>query len=150
MEEEQQGAERAGYKEYLLKNLSGQLVAEFGDGYSKRQLELFRQLYLTFPIANAVRSQLTWTHYKLLVRIADHDKREFFIPEAIKNAWSVRQMERQINSLLYATADGAVHSVIRIFRTTAADRKTCNTQFYNLDTEKSRKQQLSGISGWFN
>lgn len=99
--EEQQGAERAGYKEYLLKNLSEQLVAEFGEGFSKRQLELFRQLYLTFPIANALSSQLTWTHYKLLVRLDDPEKRQFYIAEAIKNAWSVRQLERQINSLLY-------------------------------------------------
>ena len=101
VEEEQNGASRAGYKAYLLKNLSEQLVAEFGQGYSRRQLELFRQLYLTFPIANALSSQLTWTHYKLLVRLDDPVKREFYMAEAMKNAWSVRQMERQINSLLY-------------------------------------------------
>lgn len=101
VEEEQQGAERAGYKEYLLKNLSAQLVSEFGSGFSRRQLELCRQLYLTFPIANALSSQLTWTHYKALVRLDDPDKRRFYIAEAVKNAWSVRQMERQINSLLY-------------------------------------------------
>lgn len=101
VDEEQQGNERAGYKEYLLKNLSKHLVSEFGEGFSKRQLELFRQLYLTFPIANALSSQLTWTHYKFLMRLEDSDKRAFFIAEAIKNAWSVRQMERQINSLLY-------------------------------------------------
>jgi hypothetical protein len=101
VEEEQQGAERAGYKEYLLKNLSQKLVASYGDGYSRRQLELFRQLYLVFPIANALRSQLSWTHYKSLVRVDDPDKRAFYIAESIKNTWSVRQMERQINSLLY-------------------------------------------------
>ena len=101
VEEEQNGASRAGYKAYLLKNLSEQLVAEFGQGYSRRQLELFRQLYLTFPIANALSSQLTWTHYKLLVRLDDPGKREFYMAEAMKNAWSVRQMERQINSMLY-------------------------------------------------
>lgn len=101
VEEEQRGAERAGYKEYLLKNLSEQLVREFGDGYSRRQLELIRQLYLTFPIANALSSQLTWTHYKVLVRLDDAEKRGFYMAEAIKNAWSVRQLERQINSLLF-------------------------------------------------
>lgn len=101
VEEEQQGAERAGYRQYLLKSLSEQLVTEFGDGFSRRQLELFRQFYLTYPIANAVRSQLTWTHYKLLIRIDEEDKRAFYQAEAEKNAWSVRQLERQINSLLY-------------------------------------------------
>jgi predicted nuclease of restriction endonuclease-like (RecB) superfamily len=101
VEDEQQGADRAGYKEYLLKNLSEQLVTEFGEGYSRRQLELFRQLYLTFPIANTLYSQLTWSHYKLLVRLDAPEKREFYIAESVKNAWSVRQMERQINSLLY-------------------------------------------------
>lgn len=101
VEEEQHGNERAGYKDYLLKNLSKHLVAEFGEGFSKRQLELFRQLYLTFPIANTLYSQLTWSHYKLLVRLDDPDKRAFFIAEATKNAWSVRQLERQIHSLLY-------------------------------------------------
>jgi predicted nuclease of restriction endonuclease-like (RecB) superfamily len=60
-----------------------------------------RQLYLVFPIANALSSQLTWTHYKHLIRIADHDKRSFYIAEAVKNTWSVRDLERQIHSLLY-------------------------------------------------
>jgi predicted nuclease of restriction endonuclease-like (RecB) superfamily len=99
--EEQGSKERADYGKYLLKNLSKVLVNEFGDGFSRRQLELMRQFYLTFPIANAVSSQLTWTHYKTLIRIDDPDKRAFFIAESIKNAWNVRQMERQIHSLLY-------------------------------------------------
>ena len=75
VEEEQAGAERAKYKDYLIKNLSKALESEFGDGFSPRQLELMRQLYLTFPIANALSSQLTWTHYKLLIRLSDTDKR---------------------------------------------------------------------------
>jgi predicted nuclease of restriction endonuclease-like (RecB) superfamily len=101
VQDEQLGNDRAGYKDYLLKSLSERLTSEFGEGYSKRQLELFRQFYLTFPIANALSSQLTWTHYKILVRIEAPDKRAFFMAEATKNAWSVRQLERQINSLLY-------------------------------------------------
>ncbi len=101
VEEEQQGSHRANYKDYLLQNLSVTLSSEFGEGFSRRQLELMRQLYLTFPIANSLSSQLTWTHYKLIVRIGDSEKRSFYIAEAVKNAWSVRQMERQIHSLLY-------------------------------------------------
>lgn len=101
VEEEQEGAERAKYKEYLIKTLAITLEKEFGDGFSRRQLELMRQLYLVFPIANTLYSQLTWSHYKLLMRLSDADKRGFFIAETIKNAWNVRQMERQIHSLLY-------------------------------------------------
>ncbi|MEI7587304.1 PDDEXK nuclease domain-containing protein [Runella sp.] len=100
-EEEQQGEERATYGKYLIKYLAQQLEPEFGSGFGIRQLEIIRQFYKTFPIANAVRSQLNWTQYRLLTRIEDHDKRAFYIAESIKNAWTARQMERQINSLLY-------------------------------------------------
>lgn len=100
-EEEQQGEERATYGKYLIKYLAQQLEPEFGSGFGIRQLEIIRQFYKTFPIANALRSQLNWTQYRLLTRIEDHDKRAFYIAESIKNAWIARQMERQINSLLY-------------------------------------------------
>ncbi len=100
-EEEQQGKDRADYGKYLIRLLAEQLEPEFGSGFSKRQLELMRQLYRTFPIANAVRSQLSWTHYKLLIRLDNEDKRNYYIAEATKNNWTVRQLERQINSQLY-------------------------------------------------
>jgi len=101
VEEEQRGNERAEYGKELVKGLSVHLTAEFGTGYSSTNLWLMRQLYVTFPILHALSGELTWTHYKLLVRLDDPDKRAFFIAEATKNAWSVRQLERQINSLLY-------------------------------------------------
>ena len=101
VEEEQQGNERADYGKALIKNLSAQLVADYGENLSSRNLQLSRQLYLTFPIVNALSSLLSWTHYKALMRIDDPDKRAFYEAETVKNAWSVRQTERQINSLLY-------------------------------------------------
>lgn len=101
VEEEQQGNERADYGKALIKNLSAQLVIDYGENLSSRNLQLSRQLYLTFPIVNSVRSLLSWTHYKALMRIDDPDKRAFYEAETVKNAWSVRQTERQINSLLY-------------------------------------------------
>ncbi len=101
IEEEQNGKQRADYGKYLLKKLSEALVTEYGDGFSRRQLELMRQFYMVFPIANTLYSQLTWSHYKLIIRLNDGDKRDFFIAEAVKNACNVRQMERQIHSLLY-------------------------------------------------
>ena len=99
--EEQQGKDRADYGNYLIKYLSEQLQPEYGSGFSYRQLELMRQFYRTFPIANSLRSQLSWTHYRLLLRIDNEDKREYYIAETSKNNWSVRQMERQINSQLF-------------------------------------------------
>lgn len=100
-EEEQQGKDRADYGNYLTKFIAEQLEPEYGSGFSKRQIELFRQFYRTFPIANALRSQLGWTHYKMLIRLGSQDQREFYIAEAIKNNWTTRQLERQIHSSLW-------------------------------------------------
>jgi len=101
VEEEQAGKDRAEYGKYLIKSISDQFQPQFGSGFSVRQLEMNRQFYRTFPIANAVRSQLSWTHYRLLIRIYNQDKREFYIAEATKNNWTARQLERQINSQLF-------------------------------------------------
>ncbi|MBX2953564.1 MAG: DUF1016 family protein [Leadbetterella sp.] len=100
-EEEQEGKERADYGKYLTEYIARALEPEYGRGYSRRQIELFRQFYRTFPIANALRSQLGWTQYKLLIRIDNQDKREFYIAETIKNNWTSRQLERQMYSNLY-------------------------------------------------
>lgn len=99
--EEQEGKQRADYGKELIKNLSKELEPTFGSGYSIRQLELMRQFYRTFPITNALRSQLNWSQYKLLIRIDDSDKREFYINESIKNCWNGRELERQVNSSLF-------------------------------------------------
>ena len=100
-EEEQEGKDRADYGEYLTKYISQQLEPEFGSGFSKRQIELFRQFYRSFPIANALRSQLSWTHYKLIIRLDSQDKIDFYIAETVKNNWNTRQLERQIYSSLW-------------------------------------------------
>ena len=100
-EKEQEGQERAEYGKYLIKYLSKNLEPIYGSSYSVRQLERFRRFYRTFPIAAAVRPQLNWTQYKLLITIEDEDNREFYIAESIKNHWTSRQLERQINSALY-------------------------------------------------
>lgn len=100
-EEEQEGKERADYGTSLIKLLSEQLQPEFGSGFSHRQLERYRQFYRVFPIASALRSQLSWTQYKLLLGVDNEEKREFYIAETIKNNWSSRQLERQVYSNLY-------------------------------------------------
>jgi predicted nuclease of restriction endonuclease-like (RecB) superfamily len=100
-EEEQNGEERAGYGEALIQSLAAALEPTYGNSFSFRQLNLFRQFYRSFPIMNALRSQFSWTHYRLLMRIDGEDKREFYIAETTKNNWTARQLERQINSQLF-------------------------------------------------
>ncbi len=82
--EEQQGKDRADYGNYLIKYLSEQLQPEYGSGFSYRNLHWYRQFYRTFPIVNSLRSQLSWTHYRLLLRIDNEDKRKYYIAETVK------------------------------------------------------------------
>lgn len=100
-EEEQQGKERADYGAYLVQDLAKTLEAEYGSGFGKRQLEQSRQFYRSYPIANALRSQLNWTQYRLLIQIDNNDKREYYELESVNNGWTARETERQINSQLY-------------------------------------------------
>ncbi len=100
-EEEQQGKERADYGTYLIRNLANEIEPEFGSGFSIRQLERCRLFYRTFPITSAVRTQLNWSQYKMLISIEDSSKREYYELEAVKNGWTGREMERQINSGLF-------------------------------------------------
>jgi predicted nuclease of restriction endonuclease-like (RecB) superfamily len=87
IEEEQNGKERAEYGTYLIAELSKQLTKEFGKGFDKRNLFFMKQFYLKFPIVNAVRSQLSWTHYRLLISIENQQAREYYITETIANNW---------------------------------------------------------------
>ena len=100
-EEEQQGKERADYGTYLIRHLAKELEPEYGSGFSVRQLEQSRQFYRTYPIANTLRSQLNWSQYRRLIQIDDPDKREYYELESVNNAWTARETERQINSMLY-------------------------------------------------
>ncbi len=99
--EEQKGQDRAEYGAYLLQNIATEIEKEFGSGFSVRQLERARQFYRTYPIASAVRTQLNWYQYRLLIQIDDKDKREYYELEAANNNWTGRELERQINSGLY-------------------------------------------------
>lgn len=102
VEQEQQGKEVANYGDYILVRLSESLSGSFGKGFSKRNLELMRQFYLTYRIAKSAISQsLSWTHYIRLMRISDPDERRFYEIEAANNNWSVRELNRQFDSALY-------------------------------------------------
>lgn len=93
--------DRAGYGKKLLQYLSEQLTAEFGKGFSVQGLRNMRQFYCTFPIRSTLWSELSWSHYRILMRIADETERTFYTEECAKSAWSVRQLERQIHTMYY-------------------------------------------------
>jgi predicted nuclease of restriction endonuclease-like (RecB) superfamily len=99
--ETQGNTERAGYGEYLLKYLSERLTRDFGKGFDVSNLRNIRQFYLTFPIRAALRRELSWTHYRLIMREQNEKARNFYIEECVKSNWSTRQLERQINTLFY-------------------------------------------------
>lgn len=101
VEEEQRGADRAAYGTHLIEQLAAALTVEFGKGFNVRNLWYMRDVYQAFPILNALRSELSWTHYRLLSRVEKPDARAFYMQECAKSRWSTRQLERQIASLLY-------------------------------------------------
>lgn len=102
VEQEQKGETQAEYGEYLIVELSRSLSNTFGKGFSKRNLELMRQFYLTYRIAKSPISQsLSWTHYIRLMRINDEAERRFYEIECEANHWSVRELNRQFDSALY-------------------------------------------------
>jgi predicted nuclease of restriction endonuclease-like (RecB) superfamily len=101
VEEELKGRDRAEYGSYLIKNLSARLTPTFGKGFTKSNLHYMRQFYHKFGKVHALRGELSWTHYRLLLKVASKNAREFYMNEAISGNWSTRQLERQINSLYY-------------------------------------------------
>ena len=101
VEDEQKGEKRAEYGEHLLKNLTTVLTSQYGKGFDYSNLKNMRQFYTTYPIGYALRSQLSWTHYRMLMRIDDLGKRSFYEIECTSSNWSTREMERQMNSMLF-------------------------------------------------
>ncbi len=101
VEDEQQGESRASYGKQVLKQLSKVLTTEFGKGFDLTNLRKMRQFYLTFPIRDALRTELSWTHYRTLIRIENEQARQWYLNESIEQAWSARALERQIGVLYY-------------------------------------------------
>ena len=101
VEHEQNGNARADYGKSVLQELSSRLTKDFGKGFSVRTLQQMKKFYVTFPNTNALRSQLTWTHYRLLLSVENEQARQWYMDEAIASAWSSRQLERQISTLYY-------------------------------------------------
>lgn len=102
--EEQQGQERAKYGAKLIANLARQLTLDFGPGYGKRSLELYRRFYLLFKdmeIANACVRNLTWTHFRIIMREATPEGRLWYMKEASEQMWSTRTLERNVSTQYY-------------------------------------------------
>ena len=101
VEEEQKGEDRAKYGSYLVKELSKKLTADFGKGFSKQSLWNMKQFYQSFPILSTLWRELSWSHYKLIIRLKDENARAWYMQEAVKANWSVRALERQIGTHYY-------------------------------------------------
>lgn len=93
--------DRAEYGTRLLEFLSERLSLEFGKGYTVRNLRAMRQFYCCFPNRHTLCADLSWSHYRLLMRVEDEVARSFYSKECAKSGWSVRQLERQIHTLYY-------------------------------------------------
>ena len=101
VENEQQGNQRAEYGKSVLQDLSKQLSAEYGKGFEERNLRNMRKFYQLFPIWHALRTELSWTHYRALIRVDNERARIWYMQEAQQQSWSARALERQISTLYY-------------------------------------------------
>jgi len=101
VEFEQGGADRAEYGTKLLPRLAERLTGEFGKGFDASNLRYMRQFYQAFPNCDALRRELSWTHYRALLKLDDATAREWYMVEAATQNWSTRALNRQIGTLYY-------------------------------------------------
>lgn len=101
VEFEQEGARRAGYGKQLLSILAKDLTAQFGKGFDETNLRKMRLFYQTFPIRDALRLELSWTHYRRLLRVESEKARQWYMDECATLNWSSRALDRQINTMYY-------------------------------------------------
>ena len=101
VENEQTGQRKAAYGKAVIKELSTKLTRDFGPGFSEQGLRNYRQFSLIFPIRAAVRRELTWTHYRSLIRVSNADARNYYLEEAATQQWTARTLERHIHSFYY-------------------------------------------------
>lgn len=102
--EEQNGKGRAQYGKQIVRTVSAELTNEFGKGFSERNIRKFRQFYLTFPdkkIWPTLSAKLNWSHFEIIMRVADEKARLYYLHEAADNTWSVRTLDRNISTLYY-------------------------------------------------
>ena len=104
VEHEQGGEERAGYGKETLEKLAAVLTARFGSNFLARNLRYYRKFYQLFPdrkIWNACVPNLTWTHFRHLLRVDNGQAREWYLREAAREQWSARTLDRNISTQYY-------------------------------------------------
>jgi hypothetical protein len=104
LEKEQQGASRSPYGAYITKDFSKDLSKQFGKGFSISNIKNFRQFYRVFrekPTAGPLYKELSWTHYRIIMRVGDPEARQHYIREAAEKNWSTRQLARNIKTFFY-------------------------------------------------
>ena len=101
VEFEQGGQARAAYGKKLLPTLSKSLSAEFGKGFDASNLRYMRLFYQAFPIRDALRHELSWTHYRTLLKVDSDSARQWYMHEAAEQNWTTRALERQLGTLYY-------------------------------------------------
>ncbi len=100
-EEELGGKNRAEYGKQIMTELSARLTSEFGKGFDSRELRRICQFYRCFPKWDALRPELSWSHYRRLVSVENPNAREWYMNEAAESVWSTRQLDRQISTFYY-------------------------------------------------
>lgn len=98
IEDEQNGELRAEYGKSVLKNLAAEISLEFGKGFNERNLNNMRAFFMAFPIWNAVRTELSWTHYRIISRVENPEQRIQYIEHSIDGNWNTRTLQRNIDS----------------------------------------------------
>lgn len=101
VEDAQRGNVSAEYGKSIIKDLSKKLTIKFGKGFDRSNLFHMKNFYLAFPKVDAVSRQLSWTHYRILLKVEDDKKRSFYLKEASDQMWSTRTLEKQVNNLYY-------------------------------------------------
>lgn len=101
IQDEQKGNKRAEYGKAVLTELASKLTDEFGKAFDERELRRMRQFYTIFQIRDALRPELSWTHYRLILKVENEKAREYYLKEAAEQGWYTRALERQINSFYY-------------------------------------------------
>lgn len=112
--EKQGGESRARYGDAIIEELSIKMINDFGKGYNERNLQRMRKFYIMFQKPTTLRSELSWSHYRLIISLDDEARRNFYVKEATEEGWSTRQLDRAIRTFAYERylESGGKHNVI--------------------------------------
>ena len=101
VEDEQGGKRKAEYGKAQIAGLAERLTVEYGNGYTATNLKYMRQFYLAFPLGHALRDELSWTHYRILMRVTDAKARDWYMNECVACGWGTRELDRQVSTQAY-------------------------------------------------